>query len=147
MDERKEACMHCITLPVEDLDRSYRFYAEGMGFEAPAPDPDADHVSFKMNNGMYFVIVPRETFSAFATPAFQTIAPRGESECIMSCFVQSESEVDTMLARTESAGGTIAKEAQQMLWGYSGYVKDPDGHLWEFMFNASLLESKDHAPT
>ena len=35
-----------------------------------------------------------------------------------------------------AAGGTIARAAAPTDWGgYSGYVADPDGHLWEFAHN------------
>jgi uncharacterized glyoxalase superfamily protein PhnB len=35
-----------------------------------------------------------------------------------------------------TAGATLVKAAHRMDWGgYSGYVADPDGHLWELCFN------------
>ena len=34
------------------------------------------------------------------------------------------------------AGGTLVKPPQKVFWGgYSGYFKDPDGHLWEVTHN------------
>ena len=33
-------------------------------------------------------------------------------------------------------GAKIEKKAQEVFWGgYSGYFKDPDGHLWEVAHN------------
>ena len=35
-----------------------------------------------------------------------------------------------------AAGATVVKPAEKMEWGgYSGYVADPDGHLWELACN------------
>lgn len=34
------------------------------------------------------------------------------------------------------AGAVIAKAAHQTFWGgYAGYFQDPDGHVWEVVFN------------
>ena len=50
--------------------------------------------------------------------------------------VASEREVDEVMAEALAAGATLAKEAQKVSWGgYSGYFKDPDGHLWEVEHN------------
>ena len=38
--------------------------------------------------------------------------------------------------KTIAAGATLAKPAGKTFWGgYSGYFKDPDGHLWEVAHN------------
>jgi uncharacterized glyoxalase superfamily protein PhnB len=38
------------------------------------------------------------------------------------------------------AGATITKPAQETFWGgYAGYFQDPDGHLWEAVWNPGLL--------
>lgn len=37
------------------------------------------------------------------------------------------------------AGAVIVKIAQDTFWGgYAGYFQDPDGHLWEVVFNPHL---------
>ena len=34
------------------------------------------------------------------------------------------------------AGATVRKRPERVFWGgYSGYVADPDGHLWELAYN------------
>jgi len=50
--------------------------------------------------------------------------------------VTSETEVDQTIEQALSAGATLSKAAQKTCWGgYSGYFKDPDGHLWEVAYN------------
>jgi uncharacterized glyoxalase superfamily protein PhnB len=44
--------------------------------------------------------------------------------------------VDAVIQQALSAGATPARAAQKTFWGgYSGYFKEPDGHLWEIAHN------------
>ncbi len=48
----------------------------------------------------------------------------------------SAAEVDTALDEAERAGARIVKPAAGTFWGgYAGYFQDPDGHLWEVVWN------------
>jgi len=48
----------------------------------------------------------------------------------------SEEEVDAAMNEAIAAGAILVKTPQQVFWGgYSGYFKDPDGHLWELAYN------------
>jgi uncharacterized protein len=47
--------------------------------------------------------------------------------------------VDQILAQAERAGATLTEPAHARFWGgYSGYFRDPDGHLWEVAWNPDL---------
>jgi uncharacterized protein len=51
-------------------------------------------------------------------------------------IVTNRSEVDALLAQAEAAGATITDKPHDRAWGiYSGYFRDPDGHLWEIIHN------------
>jgi hypothetical protein len=51
-------------------------------------------------------------------------------------LVGSKEEVDALLAQAEAAGATLTDEPHERPWGiYSGYFRDPDGHLWEIIWN------------
>jgi hypothetical protein len=53
--------------------------------------------------------------------------------------VGSKQEVDSVLAEAKAAGATLTGPARARPWGiYSGYFRDPDGHLWEVMWNPEL---------
>ena len=44
------------------------------------------------------------------------------------------------LERSVGAGATLVQPARDVFWGgYSGYLADPDGHLWE-------VPGNPHAP-
>ena len=53
--------------------------------------------------------------------------------------VASKAGVDAQLARAEAAGATVTVAARERPWGiYAGYFRDPDGHLWEVMWNPQI---------
>lgn len=50
--------------------------------------------------------------------------------------VSAKGEVDEAMSRAQVAGASIVKPAQNTFWGgYAGYFQDPDGHLWEIVWN------------
>jgi uncharacterized glyoxalase superfamily protein PhnB len=54
--------------------------------------------------------------------------------------VASKAEVDAVMAQAISAGAVLVKPAHDTFWGgYGGYFQDPDGHLWEVVWNPQLL--------
>lgn len=54
-------------------------------------------------------------------------------------LVGSRDEVDELLGKAEAAGGTITDKPHDRPWGiYSGYFKDPDGHLWEIIWHPRM---------
>lgn len=56
----------------------------------------------------------------------------------------SRAEVDAVMAQAKDAGANIVKHAQDTFWGgYSGYFQDPDGHLWEVVWNPQLLPDNE----
>jgi len=119
-----------ITLGVEDLERSVRFYEEGLGFPRMESPPT---VAFFTLNGSWLGLYGRE---ALAEDAQVSAQGSGFNSFALAHNVASEAEVDALLAQAVSAGATLVKPGQQVFWGgYSGYFKDPDGHLWEIAHN------------
>lgn len=63
-------------------------------------------------------------------------AGSGFSGVTFSYGAKNEAEVDEVLAEVGKLGATVVKPAQKVFWGgYSGYFKDPDGHLIEVAYN------------
>jgi hypothetical protein len=43
------------------------------------------------------------------------------------------------MKQAEDAGAVAVKAAQDTFWGgYAGYFQDPDGHLWEAVWNPHI---------
>ena len=50
--------------------------------------------------------------------------------------LDSEVDVDGAFDRWATAGATVVKPPEHASWGgYTGYVADLDGHLWELAYN------------
>jgi uncharacterized glyoxalase superfamily protein PhnB len=64
------------------------------------------------------------------------LQPKSATEFTLGHNVASRAEVDTTMLQARTAGAVIVKPAQDTFWGgYAGYFQDPDGHLWEVVWN------------
>ena len=123
--------LNLITLGVTDFEKSVNFYEKGLGWKKSAAGT-GDLALFPLG-GITLALYPRHELAADATVEdIQT----GFSGITLSYNAKSENEVNEVLAEIEKIGGTIIKQAQKVFWGgYSGYFKDPDGHLIEVAYN------------
>jgi len=121
-----------ISLGVSDLERSYRFYAEGLGFPT-SYTPDKGIVFFQ-TSGTCLALYPLEKLAEDISPDLSsTRAPF--SGIALAHNTKTKAEVDETLKLAERAGGKIVKQAQDVFWGgYSGYFSDPDGYFWEVAY-------------
>jgi catechol 2,3-dioxygenase-like lactoylglutathione lyase family enzyme len=126
-----------LTLGVDDLDRSLKFYRDGLGFQTEgivgAEFEDGAVVFIRMDNQLILGLWPR---SSLAKDANVEPMPPSATELSIGHNVESREEVDAVMEEARAAGAEITKEAADTFWGgYSGYFLDPDGHLWEVVFN------------
>lgn len=131
-----QARISLITLGVEDLQASLRFYRDGLGLATQGivgtEFEDGAVVFFDLQGGLKLALFPR---SSLAKDAGIPLAAGGGACCIAH-NVNSQAEVDAVMKQAAQAGATVIKPAQATFWGgYSGYFRDPDGHLWEIAWN------------
>jgi catechol 2,3-dioxygenase-like lactoylglutathione lyase family enzyme len=116
-----------VTLGVQDLKRSIRFYEAGLAFPRVPYEPET--IAFFDLGGAQLGLFPRD---ALAEDAGVSPAGEGFSGVTLSRFVASSEEVRAFLDRAVRAGGTSIRAARATTWGgFAGYFADPDGHLWE----------------
>jgi len=130
-----------ITLGVDDLEAALRFYRDGLRFPSEGIiGQEFEHGAvafFDLQPGLVLAIWPRESV---AHDTGMVEGPPSSTEFTLGHNVSSQGEVDAVMEQARSAGATIAREAQDTFWGgYSGYFADPDGHLWEVVWNPNLL--------
>ena len=123
-----------ITLGVTDLQRSWEFYHQGLGF--PTTREPHQGIIFLQTTGSCLALYPLSELAADVGPNQQS--DRGSfSGITLAHNTKTREEVDQVLQLAEKAGGEIVKAADDTFWGgYSGYFADPDGHLWEVAFGA-----------
>jgi catechol 2,3-dioxygenase-like lactoylglutathione lyase family enzyme len=126
-----------ITLGVDDLERAVAFYREGLGWPSVGiVGREFEHGAvafFDLQPGLKLALWPRASIAHDSGLALQ---PRSATELTLGHNVRSPQAVDEVMAQATRAGARIIKPAQATFWGgYAGYFQDPDGHLWEVVFN------------
>jgi uncharacterized protein len=127
----RDARISLVTLGVDDLGRAAAFY-EALGWTRTAAGNES--VIFLQGEGMVLSLFGRQDLAADVGRPAADSAP---SPCItLAVNVASAAEVDRLYGAALSAGAVAVKPPAAVFWGgYSGYVADPDGHLWELAHN------------
>lgn len=127
--------MTMIGLGVNNLDKAADFYENAFGWQR---DPMGDeNIIFYRLNGVLVSLYGRE---ALAEDATVDAAGSGFKGFTLAYNTRSEAEVDNLIEELRRKGVKIVKEPQKVFWGgYSSYVADPDGNLWEIAFNPYLI--------
>ncbi len=126
-----------LTLGVDDLEVSLRFYRDGLGLPTEGivgREFEYGAVAFfDLQPGLRLALWPRASIARDTGPAVQ---PPSATDLTIGHNVSSKEEVDAVLAQAGRAGARIVKPAQDTFWGgYAGYFQDLDGHLWEVAWN------------
>lgn len=118
-----------ITLGVDDLARSRRFYGNGFGW---APVFDNPEIVFYQMNGLVLGTWLRSSLDA----DLQRSSMAGPGAYALAHNVASAEAVGELMARLAAAGGTVLRDADAPPHGgWRGHVADPDGHAWEIAWN------------
>lgn len=131
MDQR----VSFITLAVADLERTYAFYVDGLGWGAELYVPGE---VLMIRTGKHLVL------SLWAETGFEAeVGPirRGPGlvPITLAHNVATEAEVDEILELARRIGADPVSVAERREWGgYTGYFGDPDGFRWEIATNPDL---------
>jgi hypothetical protein len=126
-----------ITICVDDLERSLRFYRDGLGLTTEGiigTEFEYGAVAFfELEANLKLAIYPRESLSKDSGLPLERPSA---TEFSIGHNVSSKAEVDSVMQQAKNAGAVIVKPAQDTFWGgYAGYFQDPDRHLWEVAWN------------
>jgi hypothetical protein len=136
-----KARINILTIGVDDLKRSLRFYRDGLGLPTEGiVGKGFEHGAvafFDLQGGLKLAAWARDDLSH---DSGLPKSPRSPTEFSIGHLVASEEEVNAVMAEAAKAGANIVKTAQKTFWGgYAGYLQDPDGHLWEIAFNPAFV--------
>jgi uncharacterized protein len=134
-----------VTVGVDDLQRSLRFYRDGLGFPTEGIVGEQFEYGavafFQLQTGLRLAIWPRKSI---AHDTGLPVGGRSATEFTLAHNVRSQEEVDAVMAQVKAAGATIVKPAHKTFWGgYTGYFQDPDGHVWEVAFNPQWVAEQE----
>lgn len=133
-----------ITIGVNDLQQSLHFYRDGLGFPTEGVvGEEFEHGAvafFDLQEGLKLAVWKRESI---AHEAGITAGRPNPAEFTLGHNVNSKAEVDAIMDKAERAGASITDPAHDAFWGgYSGHFQDPDGHLWEIVWNPAWIEAE-----
>jgi hypothetical protein len=123
-----------ITLGVNDLNTSIDFYENKFGWKRS--EMSSGDIVFYELNGISLALYP---LTELAKDATVDASGSGFKGFTIAHNTRSEEEVNTLIQSLREKGVQIVKEPQKVFWGgYSSYIADPDGNLWEIAFNPFL---------
>jgi uncharacterized protein len=145
-----EPRLDVITLAVDDLERALVFYRDGLGLQTTgvvASDLVDEKtgaggaiVIFKLESGLILALYPR---TELAKDAAVSAGPPQIGQFSLGQLVASRADVDRILEQAAAAGAVVTPPHDRP-WGiYSGYFRDPDGHLWEIIWNPGRASESD----
>jgi len=126
-----------LTLGVDDLEASLRFYRDGLGLPTEGivgQEFEYGAVAFfDLQPGLRLALWPR---TSLAHDTGLAVQPPSATDVSIGHNVNSKEEVDAVMAQAEGAGAKIVKPAHDTFYGgYAGYFQDSNGHLWEVAWN------------
>lgn len=134
-----------LTLGVVDLERSVRFYRDALGLPTEGIIGEQfEHGSvafFDMAGGLKLAVW-KQSDIAFDTGL--PVQPISSTAMTIGHNVSARAEVDQIMADALKAGAELIKPPQETFYGgYAGYFRDPDGHLWEIVWNPELMPPEE----
>lgn len=130
-----------LTLGVDDLERALHFYRDGLGLTTDGIVGDEfEHgavVFIDLQAGLRLALWPRQSI---AHDSGLPVSAPSATDFTLGHNVSSRAEVNEVLEQASAAGATIVKPGEETFWGgYAGYFQDPDGHMWEVVWNPALV--------
>ncbi|KGJ11722.1 VOC family protein [Paracoccus versutus] len=134
-----------LTLGVADLEQSLSFYRDGLGLPTKGiVGQEFEHGAvafFDLSGGLKLALWAQADISHDTGLPKRPVSPTAFT---IGHNVRRREEVDQIMAAAEQAGAEIVKPAQDTFYGgYAGYFRDPNGHLWEIVWNPELLPAED----
>ena len=120
-----------INLPVRDLDKSMVFFTD-LGFSFNPQFTDEKAGCMVISDSIFAMLLTEAYFQTFTKKTVSDA--KTATEVLIALDADSKEEVQQLIAKAKSAGGTIYSEAQDHGWMYQHSFADLDGHQWELIY-------------
>lgn len=130
-----------LTLGVADLEHSLAFYRDGLGLPTEGiVGREFEHGAvafFDLSGGLKLALWAQDDIAHDTGLPKSPVSPTAFT---IGHNVTHRAEVDAIMATAERTGARIVKAATDTFYGgYAGYFRDPNGHLWEIVWNPAML--------
>jgi predicted lactoylglutathione lyase len=119
-----------VNLPVKDLKRSVAFFTR-LGFAFNPQFTDENATCMIVGENIFVMLLVEAYFKTF-TPKTLCDAKK-QTEVIVCLSAESRADVDAMVGKAVTAGGTAPNQSKDHGFMYQHGFQDLDGHLWELV--------------
>lgn len=120
-----------VNLPVKRLEKSIDFFAS-LGYTFNPNFTDEAAACMIVSDDIYVMLLTEEKFRTF-TPREICDATKS-TEVIVCLSCESRADVDEMVRKAVTAGGSTYNEPKDYGFMYGHGYQDPDGHIWELIY-------------
>lgn len=116
-----------ISLPVADLPKSMAFY-NALGFDHNPQFTDDSASCIVISDVIHVMLMTHPKFTSFTPKSI--CDTKTSTEVLLSLSCASREEVDGLVAKALSAGGSTQGKPEDDGFMYQDDFSDPDGHQW-----------------
>lgn len=119
-----------VNLPVKDLARSKRFFAD-LGYSFNQQFTNEQGACMVVGENLFVMLLTEPFFQTFTR---KPVADGTSTEVLVCLACDSRAQVDELVAKALSGGGTAPNPVQDHGFMYGHGFHDLDGHGWELAF-------------
>ena len=122
-----------VNLPVEDLEKSKRFY-EAIGARNEPKFSNEAAAMMVLSDTIHVMLLTKPFYSTFTSKPIANV--HNSSQVLIAISCDSPAEVDQLVEAASGNGGKADPGPKQDMGGmmYGRSFEDPDGHHWEPMW-------------
>ena len=120
-----------VNLPVKNLTKSIEFFTK-LGFTFNQQFTDETATCMIVTDDIFVMLLTEDKFKSF-TPK-EICDTKKYTEVLLCLSLESRKQVDEIVQKAVSAGGTTYNEALDHGFMYSHGFQDLDGHIWELIY-------------
>ena len=124
-----------ISLPVADLPKAVAFY-KALGFDQNLQFSGDDASCIVISDVIHVMLGTHAKFTSFTPKAI--CDTKTSCEMLLSLSCASREEVDGLVAKALSAGGSTQGKPEDEGFMYQHDFSDPDGHQWGLFYMSGM---------
>ena len=132
-NEQQSGCTKIfVNLPVSDLKKTMNFFTK-LGFTFNPMFTNEKAACMIISEDIYSMLLVEKFFKSFI-PDKEICDTKKSSEAIIALSANTRKEVDELIIKVVSAGGSEYRQAQDYGWMYGRAFQDINGHIWEIIY-------------